>query len=68
MLANNIWKLIENLIEWTFAPFDALRLDTDNWWTSNIVSWVLIVVGFIALFYWLNQMYGYKRSGKEDSA
>ncbi len=68
MIANNIWKLIGDMIEWAFAPYDALRLGTDNWWSSNIVSWALIVVGLISLIYWMGQMYRYKRSGKEDSA
>ena len=68
MIANNIWKLIGDMIEWAFAPYDALRLGTDNWWSSNIVSWILIVVGLISLIYWMGQMYRYKRSGKEDSA
>ncbi len=68
MIANNIWKLIGDMIEWAFAPYDVLRLGTDNWWSSNIISWILIVVGLISLIYWMGQMYSYKRSGKEDSA
>ena len=69
MLANNIWKLIGQLFEKIiFAPYDMLRHGTDNWWTSNLVSWILVLIGFIALFYWMDKMYGYKRNGKEDEA
>jgi hypothetical protein len=68
MLANNLWKLIGNLIEMSFAPFEALRLGSDSWWGSNIISWIFIGTGFIALFYWMSQMFGFKKNGKEDSA
>jgi hypothetical protein len=69
MLANNIWKLIGDLFEWMFKPFEYLRLDTnDSWWTSNIVSWILIIIGLTAMIYWVGTMFGYKRQGKEDIA
>jgi hypothetical protein len=69
MLANNIWKLIGWVFEnFIFAPFDMLRHGSSNWWTSNIVSWILILIGFIALFYWMSKMYSFKRNGKEDEA
>jgi len=68
MLANNIWKLTGELFEWAFAPFEALRRGTDSWWISNIVSILLILVGFMMFAYWMKLMYGYKRAGKEDEA
>lgn len=69
MLANNIWKLIGQLFEKIlFAPYDAFRHGSDNWWTSNFINWILIIIGFIALFYWMSKMYSYKRNGKEDEA
>jgi hypothetical protein len=69
MLANNIWELIGQLIEiLVFVPYNFFRLDADNWWTSNFVNWILVVIGFVALFYWMGQMYSYKRNGKEDKA
>ena len=68
MLANNIWKLTGELIEKSLAVYESLRLGSDNWWTSNIVSWIFIGIFFISLFYWMGQMFGYNRNGKEDVA
>ncbi len=68
MLANNIWKLTGELIEKTFGIFEKLRLDADSWWGSNIISWIFIGIFFIALFYWMGQMFGFRKNGKEDVA
>lgn len=69
MLANNIWKLLAGLFENVlFLPYDLLRKGTSGWWSSNTVSWILILIGFVALFYWMGQMLKYKREGKEDIA
>jgi len=68
MLANNIWKLTGELFEWAFAPFNALRLGTDSWWSSNIVSFLFMAAGFVMFMYWMKLMRSYKRSGKEDEA
>jgi len=69
MLVNNIWGLLQKLFEnILFAPYDYLRKGDFSWWTSNTMSWILIFVGFISLCYWMNQMYQFKRKGKEDQA
>ncbi len=68
MLANNIWKLTAALFEWAFGPFEFLRRDVDSWWGSNIVTWILVGIGFIALLYWMNMMFQFKKNGKEDEA
>ncbi len=68
MLANNIWKIIGELIDKGLAPYKTLRLHTHGWWDSNLVSWIFISIGLIALLYWMNQMFGFKKSGKEDVA
>jgi len=68
MLANNIWKLTGELIEKSLGLYQSLRVNSDNWWTSNLVNWILILIGFSALFYWMGKMYSYKRNGKEDEA
>jgi hypothetical protein len=69
MLANNIWKLTGELFEWAFGPFEKLRLETnDSWWVSNGFNWVLVIIGLIAMVYWVSSMFSYKRQGKEDVA
>lgn len=52
--------------EYLFLPFDTLRLQTDSWWTANIVSWILAVIGFAAFFYWMRQLAKFNASGEED--
>ena len=69
MLANNIWKLIGELFEWAFAPFEALRLGTnDSWWISNIVNFAFLAIGVVMFIYWMGLMRGYKKNGTEDQA
>jgi len=68
MLANNIWKLTGELIEKSLGFYESIRINSDNWWTSNIISWIFIGIGLMGLFYWMGQMFGYKKEGKEDTA
>ncbi|MAZ26821.1 MAG: uracil phosphoribosyltransferase [Cytophagaceae bacterium] len=40
-----------------FAPMDLLReWQLDTWWGANIFNWIFILIGFVALAYWLNQL------------
>ncbi len=68
MIANNIWKLIGDFFTWAFKPFEALRRGGLDWWGSNIVSWVFVVVLIALLTYWISQTFKFKREGKEDKA
>ncbi|MDP2067657.1 MAG: hypothetical protein Q8K04_01710 [Lutibacter sp.] len=65
MIANNIFKAIgefcQNVL---FVPYNSIRA-MDNWWLQNIVSWIFVVILFIALFYWLGQLKKYKKAGNE---
>lgn len=58
-------KFFENVL---FLPYDFFRLVTTNWWTSSLINWIFLIIGFIAFFYWMGQMAMYKRQGKEDMA
>ncbi len=52
-----------------FAPFDALRaLDTENWWMSNMVSWILFLIGIVAFLYWMRELKGANDRGEEDKS
>lgn len=65
MIANNIFKAIgefcQNVL---FAPYNKIST-LDNWWVQNMVSWIFVVILFIALFYWLGQLKNYKKAGNE---
>lgn len=57
---------IENLfVNGLFAPFDFLR-GMENWWTSNTVNWLFMIIGVIALFYWLGRLRVFDQRGEED--
>ena len=63
MIANNIFRAIGNFCtEYAFAIYDTFRF-TKGWWSSNIVNTIIILIGFIAMFYWLGQMAKHARTG-----
>ena len=61
MIANNIFRALGNFFtDYAFAVYDIFRF-TKGWWASNIVNTVIILIGFIAMFYWLSEMAKHKR-------
>lgn len=52
-----------------FAPFDALRfLELENWFVANTISWLFILIGFVAFLYWMKQLKGYNDNNEEDKS
>jgi uncharacterized membrane protein len=52
-----------------FAPYDALReIQLDNWWTANMVSWLFVVICFVAFIYWMKQLKSYNDNNEEDKS
>ena len=52
-----------------FAPFDALRaLELENWVGANIMSWIFLAVGFVAMLYWLRQLRIFDNNNEEDKS
>ena len=52
-----------------FAPYDALaKLELDNWFAANIVSWLFVIIGFVAFLYWMKQLKGYNDNNEEDKS
>ena len=52
-----------------FIPFDGLReLELENWWASNTISWIFIVIGLAAFVYWMLQLKGFNDRGEEDKS
>ena len=60
-----IQAFTENVL---FAPLEFLRLGTDSWTLSNIVNWLLMVIGFVAFIYWMGQLKKYNENNEEDSS
>ncbi|WP_142784456.1 DUF6341 family protein [Changchengzhania lutea] len=61
---------IEDLfVDVLFAPFDALRaLELESWFAANIVSWLFIIVGFLAMLYWMKQLKTSDDNNEEDKS
>ncbi|MAZ73171.1 MAG: uracil phosphoribosyltransferase [Flavobacteriaceae bacterium] len=57
-----IQSVTENVL---FAPFDLLRF-TDSWFFSNIVSWILMLIGFVAFLYWMGELKKYNDNDEEN--
>ena len=68
MIANNIFRGIGDFFNWAFGPFEALRLNDLNWWVSNVVNWIFLLIFFCLLYYWMKESYRFKREGTEDIA
>ena len=52
-----------------FAPFDALRvLELDNWFAANIMSWLFLIIGFVATIYWMIQLRSFDKNNEEDKS
>ena len=59
---------IEDLfVNGLFWPYDFFRF-MENWWTSNMVNWIFVILGSVAMVYWLMQLNKYDRSGEEDKS
>lgn len=52
-----------------FAPMDAIRaLELESWFTANLISWVFILIGFVAMVYWMLQLKSFNDNNEEDKS
>lgn len=69
MIAFNIFKWIGSLFtNVLFAPFDALRLGDLNWWASNGVNWLFLIILLVLFGYWMKESARFVKEGTEDRA
>ena len=65
-LFEGIQSLFEDVL---FMPYDALRaMELDNWWMANIMSWILMAIGFVAFIYWMGQLKNFNDNNEEDKS
>lgn len=64
MTWSGVWEGIASLFENVlFIPLDALRaLELDSWWLANFVSWIFLIITFVALIYWLRKLVEFDES------
>lgn len=62
------FKAIEDLfVNFLFLPFDAIR-SMENWWGSNALNWVFLLIGFAGMLYWMLQLKDFDQKGEEDKS
>ena len=59
---------IEDLfVNGLFWPYDYFRF-MENWWTSNMVNWIFVIIGSVAMVYWLMELKKFNDNGEEDKS
>ena len=59
-----IQSFFENV---AFVPFEMLRdYELENWWMANFITWLFILIGFAAFFYWMKQLQIFNTNNEED--
>ena len=63
----NFFETIASLFEeLLFSPFQLLtQVELFSWWVANCVSFIFLIVGFIASAYWIIQLQNFDKSGEE---
>lgn len=54
-------------VDGLFAPLDFFR-EMQNWWAANTINWLFVVIGTIAMLYWLKQLRVFDERGEEDTS
>ncbi|WP_274476434.1 DUF6341 family protein [Mangrovimonas aestuarii] len=50
-----------------FKPLDAIRsLELESWWAANTLSWIFILIGFVAFLYWMKQLKIFNDNQEDD--
>jgi hypothetical protein len=56
-------------VDGVLLPFDALRkLELENWFSANIVSWIFMAIGIVAFTYWMLQLKKYNDNDEENKS
>ena len=59
---------IEDLfVNYLFAPLDFFRF-MHSWWGSNTINWIFMIIGFVAMVYWMGQLKIFNENGEEDKS
>ncbi len=67
MIASNIFRWIGSFFtDFLFIPYDWLRKGGFNWWFSNIINYIFLIILFALLWYWIKESYSYLKNGTED--
>ncbi|AJR02861.1 DUF6341 family protein [Siansivirga zeaxanthinifaciens] len=52
-----------------FMPFDALKeLELENWFAASAISWIFVIIAFVAMVYWMLQLKKFDDNNEEDKS
>ena len=52
-----------------FAPLDMFRaLELENWFAANIINWLFMIIGVVAMVYWMLQLKSFNSNNEEDKS
>jgi hypothetical protein len=40
----------------------------ESWWSANTVNWLFMIIGFLAMCYWMFQLNIFNANGEEDKS
>jgi len=50
-----------------FLPYELLRqIELSSWTVANIVNWIFLLTGFVAMLYWIKQLDFFDKRGEEN--
>ena len=50
-------------------PMDALKaLELENWFAASTISWIFMLIGFVAMVYWMLQLKKFSKNNEEDKS
>lgn len=56
-------------VNYLFKPLDYLReLELENWFLANTASWLFLLIGFVAMVYWMMQLRIFDNNNEEDKS
>ncbi|MEO0572968.1 MAG: uracil phosphoribosyltransferase [Bacteroidota bacterium] len=55
---------VNGVFKYTMDPWREMS----SWWTSNSINWIFMVIGFVAMVYWMGQLKIFDANGEEDKS
>ncbi|MEJ1221508.1 DUF6341 family protein [Sediminicola sp. 1XM1-17] len=52
-------------VNFLFWPLDQLRF-MENWWAANFLNWMFMIIGAVAMVYWMIQLKKFNDAGEES--
>ena len=69
MMKDFFYAIQDLFVDVLFAPLDWLRaFELENWWLANTVSWIFVIIGFVAMVYWMKQLKIFNDNNEEDKS